>query len=273
MKTIGFLPSCSAVWLISRTTWCALSGVSMNGRRRWRGLIANCERIELPKVSAVMPVPSETKKTVWRADGGTEREASGVHRASADDRQRALPSQRAALRIGARFRPSRHARARLSPPPPRRRSHGARRAAAPAICRPRDAPTRARVGRRRFFTTLEPSHVIHPPGDRLRRPVRHPENDRRRGGRRQERLPRRDDQPVERVGRSRARRLRDHGARVSTCSSPKAAWRAASPSGSPRSTSTTCARSPRPAPRSAAGSRRSRCRRRSRPRCGANSSG
>ncbi len=70
MKTIGFLPSCSAVWLISRTTWCALSGVSMNGRRRWRGLIPNCDRIELPKVSAVMPVPSETKNTVWRGSVG-----------------------------------------------------------------------------------------------------------------------------------------------------------------------------------------------------------
>jgi hypothetical protein len=65
-KTIGRRPSCSAVWLISRTTWCALSGVSMNGRRKWRGLIANCDRIELPNVSAVMPVPSEMKKTVGR---------------------------------------------------------------------------------------------------------------------------------------------------------------------------------------------------------------
>ena len=36
----------------------------MKGRRTWRGLIANWVRIELPKVSAVMPVPSETKKTV-----------------------------------------------------------------------------------------------------------------------------------------------------------------------------------------------------------------
>ena len=36
----------------------------MNGRRTWRGLIANCDRIELPKVSAVMPVPSEMKNTV-----------------------------------------------------------------------------------------------------------------------------------------------------------------------------------------------------------------
>ena len=36
----------------------------MNGRRTWRGLAANCARMELPKVSAVMPVLSETKKTV-----------------------------------------------------------------------------------------------------------------------------------------------------------------------------------------------------------------
>ena len=65
-KTIGFRFSSSAVWLISRTTWCALSVESMNGRRTWRGLIANCDRIELPKVSAVMPVPSEMKNTVQR---------------------------------------------------------------------------------------------------------------------------------------------------------------------------------------------------------------
>ena len=39
VKTIGRRPSTSAVWLISRTTWCALSTVSMNGRRTWRGRI------------------------------------------------------------------------------------------------------------------------------------------------------------------------------------------------------------------------------------------
>jgi hypothetical protein len=41
-----------------------LSTVSMKGRRTWRGRAGNCARIELPKVSAVMPVPSETKNTV-----------------------------------------------------------------------------------------------------------------------------------------------------------------------------------------------------------------
>jgi hypothetical protein len=32
------LPSTSAVWLIWRTAWWALSAVSMKGRRTWRGL-------------------------------------------------------------------------------------------------------------------------------------------------------------------------------------------------------------------------------------------
>jgi hypothetical protein len=64
MKTIGRLPSRSAVSLISLTTAQAFSPLSMNGRRTWRGLAENCARMELPKVSAVMPVPSETKKTV-----------------------------------------------------------------------------------------------------------------------------------------------------------------------------------------------------------------
>jgi hypothetical protein len=64
VKTIGFLPSTSAVWLIWRTAWWALSTLSMNGRRTWRGFISNWARMALPKVSAVMPVPSEMKNTV-----------------------------------------------------------------------------------------------------------------------------------------------------------------------------------------------------------------
>ena len=36
----------------------------MKGSRTWRGLNSNCARMALPKVSAVMPVPSEMKKTV-----------------------------------------------------------------------------------------------------------------------------------------------------------------------------------------------------------------
>src|SRR5690606_25140289 len=36
----------------------------MKGRRTCRGLTANCARMELPRVSAVMPVPSDTKKTL-----------------------------------------------------------------------------------------------------------------------------------------------------------------------------------------------------------------
>ena len=64
MKTIGRRPSCSLAWLISSSTAMALSTESMNGRRTCRGRAGNCARIELPKVSAVMPVPSETKNTV-----------------------------------------------------------------------------------------------------------------------------------------------------------------------------------------------------------------
>jgi hypothetical protein len=47
--------------LISPTTAWALSAESMKGRRTWRALMENWARMELPKVSAVMPVPSETK--------------------------------------------------------------------------------------------------------------------------------------------------------------------------------------------------------------------
>ena len=64
MKTMGRLPSWLAVSLISETTRAAFSTLSMKGRRTWRGLAGNWFRIELPKVSAVMPVPSETKNTV-----------------------------------------------------------------------------------------------------------------------------------------------------------------------------------------------------------------
>src|SRR3989344_4787988 len=64
VKTMGFLPSTSPVWLICRTAWWALSTVSMKGRRTWRGFISNWARMALPKVSAVIPVPSETKNTV-----------------------------------------------------------------------------------------------------------------------------------------------------------------------------------------------------------------
>ena len=64
MKTIGRLPSALGVSLISATTGQALSTLSMKGRRTCRGLAGNWVRMELPKVSAVMPVPSETKNTV-----------------------------------------------------------------------------------------------------------------------------------------------------------------------------------------------------------------
>ena len=46
-----------------RAASCALSTVSMKGRRMWRNFSSNWARMALPKVSAVMPVPSEMKKT------------------------------------------------------------------------------------------------------------------------------------------------------------------------------------------------------------------
>ena len=64
VNTIGLVPSVSAVWLICRTAWCALSMVSVNGNRTWRDFMSNWARMALPKVSAVMPVPSDTKNTV-----------------------------------------------------------------------------------------------------------------------------------------------------------------------------------------------------------------
>ena len=63
-NTIGRRPSTSAAWLICRMAWCALSTVSIKGSRTWCAFISNCARMALPKVSAVMPVPSETKNTV-----------------------------------------------------------------------------------------------------------------------------------------------------------------------------------------------------------------
>ena len=83
-KTIGRWPSLSCEALISRTTWCALSTLSMNGRRTCLGLAENWLRIELPKVSAVMPVPSDTKYTVRMAmavSGGARcgRGSDGTH--------------------------------------------------------------------------------------------------------------------------------------------------------------------------------------------------
>ena len=73
MKTMGRLPSRSATSLISSTTVKALSVLSMNGLRTCRGRVGNCARIELPKVSAVMPVPSETKNTVLSGMGNAGR--------------------------------------------------------------------------------------------------------------------------------------------------------------------------------------------------------
>jgi hypothetical protein len=78
------------------------------------------------------------------------------------------------------------------------------------------APDGARRGmpEHRFPTITELSHVLKRSGDRPGRPVRTTENDRCRGGRRQERQPRRNDQPARGLGRACARRLRHHGARL-----------------------------------------------------------
>ena len=79
MKTMGRLPSCACDSLISDTTRAAFSTLSMKGRRTCRGLAGNWLRMELPKVSAVMPVPSETKNTVrsGMVDGAAARVANG----------------------------------------------------------------------------------------------------------------------------------------------------------------------------------------------------
>ncbi len=83
----------------------------------------------------------------------------------------------------------------------------------------------------RFFHITELSHVSGPIGDRPGRTVRTAEDDRRRGGRRQERLPRRDDQPAGRRRRSRARaasrprRMRSASS-CATAASPSASRRA-----------------------------------------------
>ncbi len=68
----------------------------------------------------------------------------------------------------------------------------------------------------RLCHITEPSHVFHRFGDRPGRTLRAAENDRRRVGRRQERLARRNDQPALGFGRGRTRWLCHHG----TCVPP-----------------------------------------------------
>ncbi|CDW92294.1 hypothetical protein THICB1_80080 [Thiomonas arsenitoxydans] len=62
-NTIGGLPSARSTSLMRSTACTAFSTVSTNGRRMRWGCTSNCARTELPKVSAAIPVPSETKKT------------------------------------------------------------------------------------------------------------------------------------------------------------------------------------------------------------------
>ena len=93
VKTMGLRPSTSATWLTCRTAWKALSTVSMKGSRTWRGLNSNCDRIAMPKASAVMPVPSEMKKTVRVCMGGRWWWCGG-------GRGRAVPGAAARIRAG-----------------------------------------------------------------------------------------------------------------------------------------------------------------------------
>ena len=78
------------------------------------------------------------------------------------------------------------------------------------------------------FHITELSHVSTHSGDRPGRTVRTAENDRRRGGRRQERLARRNDQPAGRLRRAGARRLCHHGARLPRVPAARRAGRSAS---------------------------------------------
>jgi len=64
VNTMGLMFSISAVWLIWRTAWCALSALSIKGSRMYLVFNSNWAKMALPKVSAVIPVPSEMKKTV-----------------------------------------------------------------------------------------------------------------------------------------------------------------------------------------------------------------
>src|SRR6185312_9142610 len=65
--TIGRSSFCAYTVLMRSAAACALSGVSTKAMR-WPSNCtpSNCARMELPMVSAVMPVESETKKTVLR---------------------------------------------------------------------------------------------------------------------------------------------------------------------------------------------------------------
>jgi len=64
-KMIGRPPSFSAALLICCTMARAFSAVSMYGRVSFvKVMFSNCARRLWPRVSAVMPVPSEMKKAV-----------------------------------------------------------------------------------------------------------------------------------------------------------------------------------------------------------------
>src|SRR5258708_18935944 len=71
--------------LVTGVQTCALP--ILKGRRTWRGFTANCAMMELPKVSAVMPVPSEMKKTLQSVMG--DKAASRPHEPRRDEIGRA----------------------------------------------------------------------------------------------------------------------------------------------------------------------------------------
>jgi len=67
LKTMGRCPSAVKAASIRAATSAALSTESMKGSLIWRKrAFSNCARTEWAKVSAVMPVPSETTNTVRR---------------------------------------------------------------------------------------------------------------------------------------------------------------------------------------------------------------
>ena len=187
----------------------------------------------MPKVSAVMPVPSETKNTV-RWHGGSW---SGGHGQDAS-----CEVVRPLIGTSPSDRPSRIDPSRLAPPVCRAPATESVRT---PTCRAARPPA---VG-----STASSHHGVSPMSSTplataLVVPFERSEDDRRRVGRRQERLPRRNDQPAGRLGRARARRLRHHGACLPPVPAARRSGAAHQARDWPRWTRKTCARWPRPAP-------------------------
>src|SRR5579863_4192486 len=92
VNTIGRRPSSDTASLIFSTVAYALSLESTNGTRTRRNFWSNWDRIECAKVSAVIPVPSETMNTV-----------GGINRARNVRKKSQRGQQREQLRGGAPF--------------------------------------------------------------------------------------------------------------------------------------------------------------------------